>query len=370
MPDRVDPGQEAAAEVPDARIVVTLKGAAGCVVLDRPERRNALTIGMRGALGAVYPQLARDPMIYAAVLRSAVPGVFSAGADLRELAELARGDPAALRRAVAEILGLCWQHECFSKPTVSLMDGLVLGGGAGISLFGTHRVAGERYALACPEIALGIAPSNGLCHALARMPGSIGVYLALTGETIGRAEALRLGLVTHCIAGEHFDEIERRLSDADPVDPILDALHRDPGPDRLAALEPLIGHCFSAASVEDILARLRAAGDDGSAWAREAAAGLLGRSPLALKATHRLIGAAARLDLRAALQLDYRVTCRLLEGSDFQAGVRVALGGEPNSPAWQPATLDAVGDDIVAALLADDPGLGLALPSRAQMQRI
>jgi enoyl-CoA hydratase len=338
--------------------------AAGYVELARPERRNALTREMRRAFAAAYPAFARDPMIYAMVVRSALAHVFSAGADLAELVALAHGDRAQLRQAVADALSACWQHECFSKPTIALIDGIVMGAGAGISLFGTHRVAGKRFSFSSPETGIGLAPSNGQSYVLARMPDAIGMYLALTGEAIGRKDAFRLGLATHCIDAVHFDGIEQRLADADPVDAVLDGLHRDPEPGGLAGLEAAIRRCFSAASVENIIARLEAERGDGAAWARKTAAGLRRRSPLALKVAHRLLEAARGLDLRDTLQLEYRVMCRMIEAHDFRVGAGAVLSRNAAAPVWEPQRLEDAADALVAQVLAPAADLVLTLPER------
>lgn len=170
------------------------QGSVAVVTLDRPRALNALTSAMRAALAAWFPAFARDPQVYAVVLRSTSPKAFSAGSDVREVIALGRSDQEAARRAFREEYALNWQIECFSKPTVALIDGMVMGGGVGISLYGTHRVAGEGYRFAMPETMIGLFPDVGVCHAFARMPGHMGTYLGLTGRTIGRADAYALGL--------------------------------------------------------------------------------------------------------------------------------------------------------------------------------
>lgn len=222
---RVD---EAKGEGADIRTGV--QGAAGIVTLGRPRALNALTTAMRAEMAAAFPKWARDPQIYCVVVRSTSPKAFSAGGDVRELTAWAREDMPRARKALAAEYGLNWLLECFSKPTISLIDGAVMGSGVGISLYGTHRVAGEKYKFAMPETAIGLFPDVGVAHALARMPDEVGVYLGLTGRAIGRADALALGLVTHCVPGESFDAITAALAEADPVDPVLDSRHVDPRP--------------------------------------------------------------------------------------------------------------------------------------------
>jgi enoyl-CoA hydratase len=357
---------EGGAAAPD--ILIERRRAAGVVTLNRPTAQNAVNAAMRAPLAALYPRLARDPEVYCAVIKAAGGRAFSAGGDVRETLALYRDDPAKGRAAFAEEYGLAWLHECYSKPTVSLIDGAVMGTGVGITLYGTHRVAGEHYRFAMPETAIGLFPDVGVAHAFARMPDSVGVYLGLTGRAIGRADAYALGLVTHCIAAAEFPAIEAALADADPVDPVLDDRHVAPGEGELPPLAGVIGRCFSAPTVEDIRARLEAVSGTHGDFAQRTLDDLAKRSPLALKITLRHIRAAAGLDLRQTLVADYRIACRCLAGPDFAEGVRAALVDKDQAPRWQPATLAEVSgsmvDEYFASLGADE----LNLLSRPEMQ--
>ena len=237
-------------------LAVEVKGSLAIITLNRPRALNALNAAMRGKLAAAYPHFARDAQIYAVVIESASEKVFSAGGDVRELVRLGREDRKEACRAFAEEYTLDWLHECFSKPTISLIDGPVMGSGVGITLYGTHRVAGAGYRFAMPEAAIGLFPDVGSAHALSRMPGGIGMYLGLTGRSLGPADAYALGLVTHCIRPARYEEIKAALIDTWPVDPLLDERHRDPGPSELEPYVGLIARCFSAPTVEEIVARL------------------------------------------------------------------------------------------------------------------
>lgn len=357
-----DPG------APARDIRIEANGAAAIVTFDRPRALNALTTGMRAEMASRFPGFARDPQIYCVILQSASPRAFSAGGDVRELVAWARTEPERARRAFAEEYRLDWLLECFSKPTVSLIDGMVMGSGVGVSMYGTHRVAGEGYAFAMPETAIGLFPDVGVAHVFAQLPGEIGMYLGLTGRTIGRADALRLGLVTHCMPAAEFEPIRAGLADAEPVDALLDERHEEQGPGELVAHAEAIAHCFAGHSVEEILARLEGVKGAEQAWAAEVAAELRTRSPTSLKITHRHIRGALFRDLRETLQIDYRLACRCLEGHDFAEGVRAALIDKDNRPAWRPERLEDVSDalaDGYFASLGDDE---LVLPLRAEMQ--
>ncbi len=352
-----------------ADVTIGRSGAMATIGLNRVKALNALTTDMRETIAAAIPSFSRDPNLYIVVLRSSSPKAFSAGGDVRELVAWGRTDPARAKAAFAAEYRLNWTLECFSKPTVSLADGLVMGSGVGISIYNTHRVAGEGYRFAMPETAIGLFPDVGVAHALARLPGEIGTYLGLTGRTIGRAEAFRLGLVTHCIAGSEFAGIEAQLADAQPVDRLLDGMHQDPETGELAPHRGLIADCFAADTVEAITERLARSAASGHDFAAPILTDLAKRSPTSLKITLRHLRAARTLDLRSVLAADYRLACRCLDGHDFAEGVRAALIDKDNLPVWSPARITDVAQGMVDAHFAAlRPGEELELPTRAEMQ--
>ena len=360
--------ETAPATAPAADITREQKGSLALVTLDRPRALNALTIAMRAALAGWLAAFSRDPQVYAVVLQSSSAKAFSAGSDVREVAALGRSDREAARGAFRDEYALNWRLECFSRPTVSLIDGMVMGGGVGISLYGTHRVAGAGYRFAMPETRIGLFPDVGVCHAFARLPDAMGPYLGLTGRTIGRADAFALGLVTHCIPASRFAEIKDGLADTMPVDSLLDDRHEDPGPGDLVPVREVIARCFSAPDVPGILARLDAEQGAHRDWAQVTAAELGDRAPLSLAVTHRHIAAAKTLDLRQVLETDYRLACRFLDDEDFYEGVRAAVIDKDGKPRWRPASLDDVAPADVDRYFGPLEGGSWSLPTRAEMQ--
>lgn len=353
-------------------IEIGVEGALAVVTLNRVKALNALTTAMRAELAAALPRFARDPQIYAMLIRSTSPKAFSAGGDVRETIAWARTDPDRARRALADEYRLNWQLECFTKPTVSLIDGMVMGSGVGLTIFGTHRVAGEGYVFAMPETAIGLFPDVGVAHVLARLPGALGVYLGLTGRSIGRADAYALGLATHCIARARFGEIIAGLADAQPIDPLLDERHEEPGEEQLelAQHRDLIANCFSAPTVERIRARLGRVQGAASSFAEGVLADLDKRAPLSLAVTLRHIQDAAARDLRQTLEIDYRLACRFLAGHDFAEGVRAALIDKDNQPKWRPGRIEDVSEAIVDGYFAPLGADELVLPTRQEMQTV
>jgi enoyl-CoA hydratase len=265
---------------------------------------------------------------------------------------------------------LNWRLDCFTKPTVALMDGAVMGSGVGITLYGTHRVAGERYRFAMPECGIGLFPDDGVSWALARLPDAIGMYLALTGRSIGRGDAYRLGLVTHCIPAARFGEIRRALAEADPVDPLLDARHEEPDGGDLEPLRETIARSFGAASVAEIVARLEAERGAARAWAEGVLADIGRCSPTSLEVTFRHVREAAGLDLAVTLARDYRLACRFLAGHDFYEGVRAALIDRDRAPQWRPGRLAEVSLATLEAYFAPLERSELQLASRGEMQAV
>lgn len=357
----------AQAQIPEP-IRIERRGSAAIVTLDRPAALNALSIGMRATLAKAVAGFGRDPLLYAVVLKSAVPGAFSVGGDVREITSLAASDIAAARQGLADELKLCWLMECLWKPAVSFIDGRVMGTGVGISLYNTHRVAGEHYRFSMPETQIGYFPDCGVVHAFARMPHCLGLYLGLTGHAIGAADAYALGLVTHCIPMTQIAGIEARIGDADPVDPILDDAHIDPGPSPLLADAPMIERIFAASSLPEIIRRLEAPSAPDAEFRARTLALLRARSPIALAVTDRMIRNARNLDIRDCLIQDYRLAHRFAGLADFREGVRAFLIDKDAKPAWQPARIEDVSHEMLNAFFAPLGAAELALPTRDAMQ--
>jgi enoyl-CoA hydratase len=362
-------GPAAAAEMSDG-LRCEQQGALRVVTLDRPDKRNALTIAARARIAAELPKYARDPITYAVVIRSAVDGMFCSGGDVVEMAALADKDMEATEKALGDEIMLVWLAECFTKPTVSLIDGAVMGGGNGISRFGTHRVAGERYRFAMPETGLGFIPNNGLAHTFARLPKDIGMYLALTGEALGPADAYRLGLVTHCIPAAEFGAITAALADADPVDPLVDTRHQDPGPAPILERGEVITRTFNASTVAEIIARLERERGPEAAWAEATRARLLERSPTALAVTHRFVREASSMQLNEVLEVEHALVCRMMELPDIHAGVRARLIARGEQPRWRPSRIEDVSAAMLDAIFTGPEAHHVTLPERQKMQEI
>jgi enoyl-CoA hydratase len=356
--------QDSQASAPTTDVLCSKDNRVGRVILNRPKALNALSLEMIRAMEAHFHDCANDPHIYGIVQRAHDDREFCAGGDVKAIYLTRDSDPEAGIRFYREEYQHNWTLQRFIKPTVSLINGVCMGGGVGISVHGTHRIAGAGLKLAMPENAIGLFPDIGASYVLPRVPGRIGLYMGLTGAVIGPADGYRLGLATHCIGADRFDEIEAAMREAEPIDPLLDALHEDPGAGELTQLRPAIDRCFSAGSVEKIIARLEAEAGETREWAQQTLAALRNHSPTSLKLTHRLYREGARADsLKASLKLEFRCAVRCLRAHDHYEGVRAKMVDKDNNPQWQPARLEEVSEATIDAYLApleDVPELELA----------
>jgi enoyl-CoA hydratase len=240
----------------------------------------------------------------------------------------------------------------FPKPYVVLMDGLVMGGGVGVSAHGNCRIVTERTRLAMPETGIGFIPDVGGTWLLTRKNGA-GVYLALSGATIGAADALDLGLADALIASARLPQFLERLStisSAAEVDAAVSAFRSETETGELSGHKGVFDDALSADCVEDVIASLQASDD---AFARAAAAEIAGKSPTSLKVTHALLKRARVADrLETCLINEYRAACSLLDGHDLYEGIRAAVVDKDKTPKWSPDSLAGVDEATVARILA------------------
>ncbi|WP_457094101.1 enoyl-CoA hydratase/isomerase family protein [Microvirga sp. P5_D2] len=324
-------------------VICEKHGEAGLITLDRPRALNALTLTMVREMHRALDAWADDPSVTRIVVRGAGDKAFCAGGDIRRLTE-------ALKAGEREEALAFWREEYqlnirikrYPKPYISLIDGIVMGGGVGVSLHGSHRVAGDRYLFAMPEVGIGFFPDVGATYALPRLPGETGMYLALTGDRVKRADAVMLGLATHSVASESVEGLLQSLISGAPVDAALAKVVSDPGPAPLAAHRDIIDTCFSAGSVAEVLQRLDEAAAKGSEFAAKTAAGMRAKSPTSMTIAFEQVRRGTSLDFEEAMQTEFRIVSRIGDGQDFYEGVRAVLIDKDNQPRWQPASLEEV----------------------------
>src|SRR5215217_3601952 len=251
----------------EAELLCERRGVAGLVTLNRPQALNALTHGMVLALSRALDEWADDPAVTRIVVTGAGERAFCAGGDIRYLYDLGKaGRHEEALRFWRDEYPLNVRIKRYPKPYVALIDGIVMGGGVGVSLHGSHRVAGDRYVFAMPEVGIGFFPDVGATYALPRLPGEAGLYLALTGERARAADALALGLATHAVPSGAFEDVQAALVAGEPVESVLASASGDPGEASLWRERDAIDSSFGAESVTAVLSRLDAAAENGSGF--------------------------------------------------------------------------------------------------------
>jgi enoyl-CoA hydratase len=345
----------------DGEIVVGRAGGLATLTINRPQALNALTLENYRRMAPMLTAWAADPEVRAAVVQGAGGRAFCAGGDVRAIYEAGSGiagDPALPAMFFAEEYRVIRDIHRFPKPYVAIVDGITMGGGAGMSVNGAYRVATERTMFAMPETGIGLFPDVGATRFLNRAPGRIGRYLGLTGARLHAADALYCDFATHAMAHDRIEALVAALAainweagrERAQTEAVLAAFATDPGAAPLKALQPAIDHCFAGDTIEAILASLAAEAKAGGAdaqWAADTHAALLTKSPTSLKVTLRQLILGHDYDLDQALTLEYRLTQHFMKANDFYEGVRATLVDKDHRPRWRPSTLAEVDDAMV-----------------------
>jgi len=333
-------------------ILFERRGTAGIVTLNRPAALNALTHAMVGALARTLEEWEADHAVTRVILTAAGQRAFCAGGDLRALYDL-------IRAGRHEDALQFWRDEYrlnafikrYRKPYIALINGVAMGGGVGISIHSSHRVAGDGFRLAMPEVAIGFFPDVGATWFLPRFPGEAGTFLALTGEQADAADAVALGLATHRVASTRFAELLDGLCSSVPVDAMLAAFAEPAGAGPLLQRRPALDRLFAGDRVEHILAALdEEAGraGDGAGFAAAVAATIRNKAPLSLKIALAQMRRGKNLDFGACLRTEFRIVSRVVTGHDFPEGIRAMIVDKDHRPCWRPPSLAAASDAEVA----------------------
>ena len=337
----------------------------GTITLNRPRTLNALTMTMIAEMRARFTAWMADDRVKAVVIKGAGDRAFCAGGDVRAVRQAiidydGDANPDLAQEFFYEEYILNHQIHTSPKPYIALIDRVCMGGGVGLSVHGSFRVATERTRVGMPETTIGLFPDVGGAWFLSRLPGEAGTYLALTGIPVTVGDCERLGISTHVVASENLEEIQAKLQAADlsgdahgAVKAVLDGYVIDAGEAPTADAGAEIDHCFSANTVEEIVARLKASGSDFAAHALET---LGSKSPSSLKVTLEQIRRGGRATSFAeTMTMEYRMSQHFARGNDFPEGVRALLVDKDHKPNWSPARLEDVSDAAVAGYFEPVP---------------
>ena len=321
----------------------------GRITLNRPRALNALNHAMVQAMAQRLEAWREDPSVRVVVLDGAGERGLCAGGDIRAIYQDARAGGTASLDFWADEYRLNALISRYPKPYVAIMDGIVLGGGVGISAHGSHRVVTDRSRVGMPETGIGFVPDVGGTWLLSHAPGQLGTHAALTAGQLSGADAIHCGLADRYVPVEGLPDLYAALATRTP-DEALDLVAETPPPSRLAAEREWIDYCYAPDTVEEILVRLRDGGDAALAAVKE----IEGKSPTLLKVTLRALRSAAAMpDLGSALAQEYRIAHRAFASAEFAEGVRAQIIDKDRSPRWSPSAVAEVGADLVESYFAD-----------------
>lgn len=357
----------AMADTPEKDLIVCREGAAGIIRLNRPKTINALTLEMTREIVTALDEFEADPGVSLVLLEGAGERGLCAGGDIRGLYESAK--------AGGDLGPVFWREEYilnaripeFPKPYVAYMDGLVMGGGVGLSAHGAHRIVTDRTKMAMPEVGLGFFPDVGGTWLLSRAPGEVGTYFALTGQTMSGADAVYAGAADVLVASKDWPALRDALTNAplqaknSDVRAILEHFAVADSVAPVAKFREQIDSAFAHGTMEEVVAALKS---DGSEFARATLKALSEKSPTALKVTLELLRRARdSKSLKDCLVREYNSALAVFTSAEFVEGVRAAIIDKDRNPKWSPARIEDVTPEIVEKYFAPNEKYKLIFPN-------
>jgi enoyl-CoA hydratase len=335
-------------------VLVSIDRGVGLITLNRPKAINSLTHPMVTTMARVLTEWETDDDVTAVVVDGAGDRGLCAGGDIVSLYHSARADGPEkgleARTFWYDEYLLNAQIGRFAKPYVALMDGIVMGGGVGVSAHGSVRVVTDTTKMAMPEVGIGFIPDVGGTLILSHAPGLLGHHAALTGANFDGADAIAIGFADHYVPHDKLADFKQAVF-SDGIDAAVAAHAVEPPPSNLVAQYDWIDHCYAHDTVADIVAALR--GHDAGTAAVDAASLIAGRSPISVSVAREALRRAAKLDtLEDVLRQEYRTSCGALRSHDFVEGIRAQVIDKDRNPKWSPASLAAVTTADVEAYFA------------------
>jgi enoyl-CoA hydratase len=347
----------------ESEVICQKNGHCGIITLNRPKALNALTLTMVRGIAQTLDQWEADREIFCIAVKGAGERAFCAGGDIKRLYEFGlAGDYGEQLAFWGEEYQLNHRIATFPKPIVALIDGIVMGGGAGIGIHARHRVAGETFSFAMPEVGIGFFPDIGASYFLPRLEGRFGAYLAMTGARANLGDARAIGLVDAHVPAAKFPALLARFAAGEEAAAAIGAEAVAAPASALIEERNFVDSCFNGANLAAILADIKTAAAD-SAFAAKTRATIAVKSPTSLAIALKQVQLGADLDLADNLRMDLRIVTRIARGHDFYEGVRATLIDRDNAPKWQPGTVDALAANDIAAYFAPLGAGELVLPA-------
>lgn len=338
------------------------RGGLAVVTMNRPKALNALTLDMCREFDRQLADWEADPAVKAVFIKGEGEKAFCAGGDVLAIHAAGKAGEPLIQDFFKAEYRLNRRIHHFPKPYVALMDGIVMGGGCGVSLNGSHRIATERTLFAMPETGIGLFPDVGGTWFLNECPGQVGLYLGMTGARLKADDMLAVGLADARIAAARGEELEDRLATIDweggdaarLVDGVVSAIEDAPEAAAIAAHMEEIDACFGADSAEAVIERLRGRGSD---FAGTTLGQLSQKAPLSIALAYRQLVEGRGLDFDAVMVREYRIVQACLAAPDFYEGIRALLIDKDKQPVWTPADISEV-DEAALSRYFDEPPTG------------
>ncbi|XP_030477014.1 3-hydroxyisobutyryl-CoA hydrolase 1-like isoform X1 [Syzygium oleosum] len=362
-------------------VLVEEKSFVRTLILNRPKQLNSASRYMISRLLELFLVYEKDSNVKLVILKGK-GRAFCAGGDVAALVhDINNGNWKSCAIVSWKVFTLNYLMATYSKPQVSILNGIVMGGGAGCSIHGSLRVATENSVFAMPETALGLFPDTGASYFLSRLPGHFGEYLGLTGARVDGAEMLACGLATHFVPSAKLPSLEAALHTVDSSDKaiisaVIGQYSELPMLKEQSAYRrsDVINRCFSRRTVEDILSALeREATNKVDDWIHASLQSLKKASPTSLKISLRSIREGRLQGIGQCLVREYRMVCHVMQGEvskDFVEGCRALLLDKDKNPKWEPPRLELVSEKMVDKYFSkvdDEDWEDLKLPARSNL---
>jgi enoyl-CoA hydratase/carnithine racemase len=332
-----------------AEVLIRVEGKAGRITLNRPEVLNALSHDMVRAIAGALDEWEKSDAVRLVMIEGSGDRAFSAGGDIQLLYHEGRDNPEVGRQFWIDEYRLNARIHHYPKPYVALIDGIVMGGGAGVSIHGSHRVVTERAVAAMPEAGIGFMPDVGSTRLLADAPGWTGLHLGLTAYRMKAADAIHAGFADCFVPSDRLADLAKALAESGDASVLSKFSAQAPTSD-LAARQQDIDRIYGRDNLIDIVKALEAGTSD---WERETLKALRRVSPFSAAATFEAVRRAKRTkDIESCLVNEYRFAYRCLEGDEFFEGIRAAVIDKDRKPRWNPARIEDVDPVRVAAVFA------------------
>lgn len=344
-------------EAGESDLIVRREGAAGIIRLNRPKAINAMTLEMSLGIDAALDRFEADPDVAVVILEGAGERGLCAGGDIRGLYESSKAGGDLGKRFWRQEYIMNARIAAFPKPYVAYMDGLVMGGGVGLSAHGRHRIVTEKTKLAMPEVGLGFFPDVGGTWLLSRAPGELGTYFGLTGQTMNGPDAIHARFADAVVLSEKWPALREALTQLRPgtssseIDRLINGFATGQIAGPVAALQNKIDCWFAHDVMHDIVVALER---DGSELALSTLKTLREKSPRGMVVTLRLLRLARHANaLEECLVREYRAALEVFRSDDFREGVRAAIIDKDRNPKWSPPDVSQVTPEMLAPYLAE-----------------